>query len=208
MAIKNQALVLNFYAWDTANSQGKTGDSANFTMRIIKDGGAATAPTNAVSEPDSTNCPGLYEITLTATEMNANAITLHGKSSTANITIYPRHVETVDPADFKADVSGLSTFDPSTDEVDIGKVKGVAVSSVDDFKADVSNITASISQSDIDSIVSRVLALIQDYLNTDIISRDGEYRILQKTYGIDNKITVDYSYEEAPHRQLLTTRTK
>lgn len=44
------------------------------------------------------------------------------------------------PNDCKADVSGLSTFDPATDEVDIGKVKGIALISVDDFKADTSNL--------------------------------------------------------------------
>ncbi len=34
--------------------------------------------------------------------------------------------------------SGLSTFNPAADEVNVGSVKGVAVTSVDDFKADVS----------------------------------------------------------------------
>jgi len=33
-----------------------------------------------------------------------------------------------------ADVSGLSTFDPATDEVDIGAVKGTVVTNIDDFK--------------------------------------------------------------------------
>lgn len=37
-----------------------------------------------------------------------------------------------------ADISTRSTFDSSTDEVDVGAVKGVAVVGVDDFKADVS----------------------------------------------------------------------
>jgi|SRR5690606_5176110 len=38
---------------------------------------------------------------------------------------------------------GLSTFDPSSDEVDIGAVKGTGVSGVDDFKADVSELATS-----------------------------------------------------------------
>ena len=52
----------------------------------------------------------------------------------------------------KADVSNLdttvssrSTFDPTSDEVDIGEVKGVAVAGVNDFKADVSNLDATVS---------------------------------------------------------------
>jgi hypothetical protein len=46
------------------------------------------------------------------------------------------------PDDVTTAVSGLSTFDPSTTEVDIGAVKGVAVTSVADFKADVSGLAA------------------------------------------------------------------
>ena len=45
-------------------------------------------------------------------------------------------------SDVTTAVSGLSTFDPATTEVDIGKVKGVAVTSVADFKADVSGLAA------------------------------------------------------------------
>lgn len=40
-----------------------------------------------------------------------------------------------------AAVSGLSTFDPATDTVDVGKVAGAAVAGVDDFKADVSGLS-------------------------------------------------------------------
>lgn len=39
-----------------------------------------------------------------------------------------------------ATVSSRSAFDASTDEVDVGKVKGVAVAGVADFKADVSGV--------------------------------------------------------------------
>jgi hypothetical protein len=39
-----------------------------------------------------------------------------------------------------ATATGFSTFDAATDEVDIGSVKGVAVTGVDDFKASVSAI--------------------------------------------------------------------
>ena len=40
-----------------------------------------------------------------------------------------------------AAVVGLSTFNPATDEVDVGKVKGVGVTDIDDFKADVSGLS-------------------------------------------------------------------
>ena len=94
MAIRNRALTINFLAWDTAADAGKTGDAANFTLRLIKDGGAPAAPTNAVSEPDAVNLPGLYELALTADEMDADFIALGGISSTANVVIRPRFIET------------------------------------------------------------------------------------------------------------------
>ena len=40
-------------------------------------------------------------------------------------------------ANFKADVSGVSTFDPSTDQVDVGSINGTVISGPDDLKAKV-----------------------------------------------------------------------
>jgi len=45
------------------------------------------------------------------------------------------------PSDLKADVSGLSTFDASTDEVDVGRIKGTGVTGPSDLKADVSGLS-------------------------------------------------------------------
>jgi hypothetical protein len=86
MAIKNQALVIPYLAWDTANNTGKTGDVANHTLRVVKDGVAA-APTNNPVELDPVNLKGIYTLALTATEMNANSVLVGGVSSTANIVI-------------------------------------------------------------------------------------------------------------------------
>jgi len=88
MAIKGKSIVVTFVAWDTTNNVGKTGNVGNFTLRVIKDGTAA-APTNAASEVDPTNAPGVYKITLTTTEMTCNTITLAGKSSTSGVVIIP-----------------------------------------------------------------------------------------------------------------------
>ena len=94
MAIRAESLTVNFLAWDTTNNVGKTGDSGNFTMRLIKDGGSPTVPDNALSEPDATNLKGIYEVVLTSTEMTANFLTLGGESSTANIVIFPLLITT------------------------------------------------------------------------------------------------------------------
>jgi hypothetical protein len=91
MASRGQSIVLTYVAWDTVNNVGKTGDVANHTLRWIKDG-TASAPTNAASEVDATNAPGVYKITLTTAECTCDSGTLAGKSSTANISIMPKDV--------------------------------------------------------------------------------------------------------------------
>ena len=83
-----QSVTLQYVAWDTVNNVGKTGDSANHTLRWVKDGTSAV-PTNAISEVDATNAPGIYKITMTTTETSCYVGTLCGKSSTSGISILP-----------------------------------------------------------------------------------------------------------------------
>lgn len=88
MATRGVAMTIAYVAWDTNANAGKTGDAANHTLRWIKDG-AAAAPTNAPTEVDATNTPGLYKIALTATETDCDIGVLCGKSSTSNVSIIP-----------------------------------------------------------------------------------------------------------------------
>ena len=111
MATRNVAMTITFVAWDTGNNVGKTGDNGNLTLRWIKDG-SASAPTNSSSEVDSTNVPGVYKITLTATETDCNIGTLAGKSSTSDIVVLPITIqfERLPDADPAAN-GGLPTVD-------------------------------------------------------------------------------------------------
>ena len=92
MATRGVEMTVSFLAWDTAANAAKTGDSGNFTTRWIKDG-TASAPTNSVSEVDATNAPGVYKVTLTSTETDANIGTLAGKSSTASVSLIPTTIQ-------------------------------------------------------------------------------------------------------------------
>ena len=94
MALKGKEFYLRFYVQDLASGHGKTGDAANLTLRIIKDGGSPAAPTNAVTEIDALNMKGMYQVLLTAAEMDADAIDFKGESSTASTEVYPRYIET------------------------------------------------------------------------------------------------------------------
>jgi hypothetical protein len=84
---------LCYIAWNTLTNSGKTGDSGNHTLKLVKDG-TETNPTNSPSEVDGLNCPGLYKITLTGEEMNAGVVTLAGISSTSNVIIVPVQLTT------------------------------------------------------------------------------------------------------------------
>jgi hypothetical protein len=81
---------LSVFAWDTVNRVAKTGDAANITGKISKDGGAA-ASTNDTNptELDATNFPGIYIFDLTQAETNADLVIVQAKSSSTGIQILP-----------------------------------------------------------------------------------------------------------------------
>jgi len=94
MAIKNQALTVTYFAWDTGNQVGKTGDAANHTMYVSIDGVANAVDDTSSAEVDATNLQGHYQVTLTAAEMNGDHIMLGGESSTSDIVIIPTSITT------------------------------------------------------------------------------------------------------------------
>jgi hypothetical protein len=93
MAVKNQALTVVYYAFNTSTGAYVTGDVANHTVNVVTDGTDAAA-TNTPLEVDATNQPGAYKVTLTAAEMNGNLISWGGKSSTSNVILVGGEVAT------------------------------------------------------------------------------------------------------------------
>ena len=89
MAYKNTAVTVCIQAWDVINGVGKTGDSANFTLRGVGDGSEFTPSSPSTTEVDSVNLPGVYKVSLTAGENNYSHVLLGGISSTAGIVIRP-----------------------------------------------------------------------------------------------------------------------
>lgn len=88
MASRGKALSVAYVAWDTNANSGKTGDVANHTLRWIKDGSSA-APTNAPTEVDATNAPGVYQVLLTDAECTCSLGVLSGKSATSGVVLIP-----------------------------------------------------------------------------------------------------------------------
>lgn len=95
MAIKAQPMYVHLMAWDTSANAGKTGDAANFTLRVARDGTVVTRSSgSAIVELDATNAPGLYAVHLDASDMNGDVISLIGKSATSNVSLMPVSVTT------------------------------------------------------------------------------------------------------------------
>ena len=84
------------FAYDTSAQEPKTGDSANITAYISKDGGAGipTNDTNPV-ELDAANMKGVYIFDMTQAETYANLVTISPSSSTSDITLEPIFIYTV-----------------------------------------------------------------------------------------------------------------
>jgi len=163
---------LAVFAWDTTADTEKTGDAANITGRLSKDGAAMPA-TNDVNptELDATNAPGVYVFDMTQAETNADLLVLFAKSSTANIKIEPVISYTVavglgnrvsvdatsisgsttaadnveaNIANLNATVSSRSTFNSATDTVDAAKISG-STAAADNVEANIANLNATIS---------------------------------------------------------------
>lgn len=79
---------IEVFAFDYTTGAPKTGDSANITVYVSKDGGAVTALTDtSATEMSSTNAPGWYQFDVSQTESNADMLLFTGKSSTANVSV-------------------------------------------------------------------------------------------------------------------------
>lgn len=88
MAVSGVAVTVSFLVWDTSANAGKTGDAANLTLRLVRDGVEAT-PSGTPAQLDATNAPGVYTLALTAAENTGTAMGLVGKSSTASVVVVP-----------------------------------------------------------------------------------------------------------------------
>jgi hypothetical protein len=95
MAIYGQALTVNMYAYNVNTNQPATGLAASISGYIIKDGGVPAVLNGAITEPSGAIMPGIYEVPLTAGEMQADWITIGGSvPSNTGVVLYPVMVAT------------------------------------------------------------------------------------------------------------------
>jgi hypothetical protein len=91
--VESQKVVV--YAWDSGSNEPKTGDAAQITAQISKDGGASVA-TNDVNptELDAVDHPGVYIFDMLQAETNADLVVITPDSSTASIVFRPSVIYT------------------------------------------------------------------------------------------------------------------
>jgi len=117
--------------YDDAKTASQAGDAMTLT-------GDYDASKTAAQAGDAMTLTGDYDDAKTAAQAG-DAMTLTGDYDDAKTAAQAGDqmdlVDAPNSTAITAIQSGLSTFDSSNDEVDIGKVKGTGVSSVNDFKA-------------------------------------------------------------------------
>ena len=78
------------FAWDNAAGVPKTGDAANISAQISKDGAACAATNDAApAELDAVDAPGIYLFDMTQAETNADLISITPDSSTTDVVFRP-----------------------------------------------------------------------------------------------------------------------
>jgi hypothetical protein len=86
------------FAFNFSTGAPDTGDAANITGYVSKDGGTVTVlGTSTPTEMDSTNAKGWYLFTLAQAETNGDGLLFTGKSSTANIVLVGALIYTLPP---------------------------------------------------------------------------------------------------------------
>ena len=162
MATYGKSMTITYTAWDTSANAPKTGDSANHTLRWIKDGTAA-APTNSASEVDATNAPGEYKVTLTSAEAQTPIGKLAGASSTADVSIIPVSIAFEHIPDAAPDAAGgLPVSDAGGLDLDtlLGALNGHTAQTGDSY-AIVNGDHGLVSiQDDIDTLQAKIVGTL------------------------------------------------
>ena len=160
---------VNFLAINAATGLPVTGDAANITAKISLDSGAAAsvADTNP-TELDATNFPGVYVFDLTQGETNADVLTIKSSSSTANVEMDLVNIYTVDPATYKADVSGLATA------INLGITDGKCTSILTDTGTTIPAQISALNDFDpVNDAVANVTLCATTTTNTDMRGTDS-----------------------------------
>ena len=159
----------NVLAINSATGSYVTGDAANITAKISIDSAAfaSVADTNP-TELDATNAPGVYVFDLSQAETNGDVLTIVPSSTTANVQMDMLNIYTVDPATYKADVTGLATA------IALGVTDGKCTSILTDTGTSIpAQITALNDFDPASDTVANVTLVATTTTNTDMRGTDN-----------------------------------
>ena len=140
---------------DSSTGAGKTGDSSQISVTISLDGGATSASTNSVSEIGG----GVYTLTLSQAETNADRVAIIPSSSTASVVGSPIIAYTTGGA-VPAAAAGASTGLALTSSVDDVETVADAIKAVTDNLPDsgaLSSLATASALSTVDTVVDSIL---------------------------------------------------
>lgn len=171
------SVVAHIIAWDQTNGVMKTGDAANITLKWNKDGVSSTT-TNACSEVDATNEPGVYKVTLTAAECQCKLGKLSGKSTSSGIIIIGYEYEfikfgTPAGADFATDIASIKT---DTGTTILGRLPA-ALAASGGIKADLISILGTV----LTETVGQIAAGVKKFFNIAAPAATMDHGILVDT---------------------------
>lgn len=140
--IRNQSFTVLFYAYNSSDGSAATGISG-WTVYVSKDAATPVVSTNSAMELASSTAPGIYKITLTASEMDAKLIALTFSSSSAKAL--PILLETaaapLTVSEIQNGLSTLTTANIPTSEQIADTILGRSVSLIETTAAEHSLCT-------------------------------------------------------------------
>lgn len=184
MIKKATAATINVYVHDTSANAGKTGlTSAGTSLYVLKDGtSAAVSVTTATwSEWSSANMPGVYKLTLTSADTNADVLTVAGKTTATSAIIYPVTLLTVSTVDanviqldssatsaattlFKTNVVQFASTAVSAANLDVNVVK---------LDSAATSAASTLFRSNVTQINSSATSAAGNILNANIVQANG-----------------------------------
>lgn len=139
MPFINTAVTVSLVCWDTVNNVGKTGDASNITLRGVRDGTLFTPSAPSITQVDSTNLPGVYKASLTASENNGTLLTLGGKSSSTGCVIIPVSWSNELTGDAYARLGAPSGASVSADIAAVKSDTGATLADTNELQTDLTN---------------------------------------------------------------------
>lgn len=110
MPVKNQDYYALYLAQDDNTGEPVTGDAANHTLRLVKDGTVTTfIGTPTPVEVSSTYMPGIYGVLVPGADNTGENMVIAGTSSTADVSIFPGQWDN-DSADLEAISDAVQTI--------------------------------------------------------------------------------------------------